>query len=353
MLSWLLLLVNAHMIYLSNMVRSPSSLLKSGVESSEAAEQTASLFLPTDERLEGDVNARGETIHCTIQELHRVFNMGQALEVSDLLLEAHMPDHVHSLATGHTDTHMCLPKPADAVLPGDTVNVSQGAYKGAEAPIEWMSVDSTQAWIYMKETKYSSMQTGIHSTQGQDPDQQVQYSSTQMDVDDTLGMHPDRLVGYIMVPVNIHNVRVHQAAQMLAFSKEKGFDICVGDDVEVARGKWFWSRGMVQTVHFDNAYLDFVCDTYGQKISVLITFCHKVAEHLGPQPSQWISQDVWVIHGEKKGYQGMLRTLRRDISCVTLQGQLIQLRNDYIATLTGLVLNGTRLPLGAVQELQC
>ncbi|KAI6010004.1 hypothetical protein EDC04DRAFT_2610409 [Pisolithus marmoratus] len=191
--------------------------------------RTASLFLPTDERLEGD------------------------LEVSDLLLEAHTPDHVHSLATGHTDTHMHLPEPADAVLPSDTVNVFQGAYKGAEAPIEWMSVDSTQAWIYVKETKYSSMQTGIHSTQGQDPDQQVQYSSAQMDIDDTLGMHPDWLVGYIMVPVNIHN--------------EKGFDICVGDDVEVMRGKWFRSRGTVQTVHFDNAYLDFVCDTYGQKRS--------------------------------------------------------------------------------------
>ncbi|KAI5981027.1 hypothetical protein EDC04DRAFT_2617701 [Pisolithus marmoratus] len=336
--------------------------------------RTASLFLPTDERLEGDVNARGETIHCAIQELCRVFNTGQAvriiagpyrgytghvimaydgtLEVSDLLLEAHMPDHVHSLATGHTDTHMRLPEPADAVLPGDTVNISQGAYKGAEAPIEWMSVNGTQAWIYVKETKYSSTQTGVHSTQGQDPNQQVQYSSAQTDVNDTLGMHPDRLVGYIMVPMNVHDVRVHRAARTLAFSKEKGFDICVGDDVEVARGKWFRSRGTVQTVHFDNAYLDFVCDTYGQKISVPITFCRKVAERSGPQLSQWIGRDVWVIHGEKKGYQGTLRTLGRDISCVTLQGQLIHLRNDYIATPTGLVLNGTRLPLGAVQELQ-
>ncbi|KAI5996062.1 hypothetical protein EDC04DRAFT_2612938 [Pisolithus marmoratus] len=272
--------------------------------SKQRAQWQLSLFLPTDERLEGNVNATGETIHCAIQELHRVFNTGQAvritLEVSDLLLEAHMPDHVHSLATGHADTHIHLPKPVDVVLPGDTVNISQGAYKGTEAPIEWMSVDGTQAWIYVKETKYSSSQTGIHSTQGEDPDQQVQYSSTQMDIDDTLGMHPDWLVGYIMVPMNVHDVQ---------------------------------SRGTVQTVHFDNAYLDFVCDTYGQKISILITFCHKVAECSGLQLSQWIGQDVWVICGEKKGYQGTLRTLRRDISCVALQGWLIQLKNDYIATL--------------------
>ncbi|KAI6041002.1 hypothetical protein EDC04DRAFT_2602044 [Pisolithus marmoratus] len=259
MLSWLLLLVNAHMIYLSNVVRSPSSLkwcsyfpLSSGTNSIQSKSGAES-------------------------------SVAAKLEVSNLLLEAHTPDHVCSLATGHADTHICLPEPADAVLPGDTVNVSQGAYKGAEAPIEWMSVDSTQAWIYIKETKYSSMQTGIHSTQGQDPNQQVQYSSAQMDVDDTLGMHPDWLAGYIMVPMNIHNIQ------------EKGFDICVGDDVEVARGKWFWSRGTVQTVHFDNTYLDFVCDTYGQKISIPITFCRKVAEHSGLQLSQSLRKQRAVI----------------------------------------------------------
>ncbi|KAI6008626.1 hypothetical protein EDC04DRAFT_2610872 [Pisolithus marmoratus] len=302
--------------------------------------RTASLFLPTDERLEGDVNVRGETIHCAIQELRRVFNMGQALEVSDLLLEAHTPDHVRSLATGHADTHMHLPEPADAVLPGDTVNISQGAYKGAEAPIEWMSVDGTQAWIYVKETKYSSMQTGVHSTQGQDPDQQVQYSSAQTDVDDTLGMHPDRLVGYIMVPVNVHDVRVHRAARTLAFSKEKGFDICVGDDVEVARGKWFRSRGTGAD------------GTLRQLHTLILCVTHMGKRAFGPAALTMDRPDVWVIRGEKKGYQGTLRTLGRDISCVALQGQLIQLRNDYIATPTGLVLNGTRLPLGAVQELQ-
>ncbi|KAI5980469.1 hypothetical protein EDC04DRAFT_2618478 [Pisolithus marmoratus] len=299
--------------------------IRYGQNPEQRAQWQPGLFLPTDERLEGDVNATGETIHCTIQELRRVFNMGQAvriiLEVSDLLLEAHMPDHVRSLATRHADTHIHLPEPVDAVLPGDTVNISQGAYKGAEAPIEWMSVDGTQAWIYVKETKYSSSQTGIHSTKGEDPDQQVQYSSTQMDIDDNLGMHPEQLVGYIMVPMNVHDVQ------------EKGFDICVGDNVEVARGKWFRSRGTVQMVHFNNAYLDFVCDTYGQKISIPITFCHKVAERSGLQLSQWIGWDIWVICGEKKGYQGTLRTLGRDISCVTLQGQLIQLKNDYIATL--------------------
>ncbi|KAI6133430.1 hypothetical protein EDD16DRAFT_1514564 [Pisolithus croceorrhizus] len=221
------------------------------------------------------------------------------LEVSDLLLETHTPDHVRSLTTNHhTDIRMRLPETADSVLPGDIAVVCQGTYKGAEAPIEWMDTDGTQAWIYVKENQDTSSapaNTGSTSTQ------------------------PDQQLGYVIVPINIHDIRVHRAARTIAFSKEKGFDICVGDDIEVA-------RGTVQAVRFDEACLDFMCDTYGSKISVPITFCRKVAERSGMQLSRWVGQDVWVIRGEKKGYQGTLRT--------------------------GLVFDGTILSLGAVQELQ-
>ncbi|KAI6097733.1 hypothetical protein EV401DRAFT_1895427 [Pisolithus croceorrhizus] len=139
------------------------------------------------------------------------------LEVSDLLLETHTPDHVRSLTTNHhTDIRMRLPETADSVLPGDIAVVCQGTYKGAEAPIEWMDTDGTQAWIYVKENQDTSSapaNTGSTSTQ------------------------PDQQLGYVIVPINIHDIRVHRAARTIAFSKEKGFDICVGDDIEVARDK--------------------------------------------------------------------------------------------------------------------
>ncbi|KAI6112169.1 hypothetical protein EDD16DRAFT_1521623 [Pisolithus croceorrhizus] len=266
------------------------------------------------------------------------------LEVSELLLETHVPDHVHSLSTKHdAGMRMNLPEPADKVLPGDTAVVCRGAYKGAEATIEWMNSNGDQVWIYVKEVSDSS------STQGDTGTTSTQHPSTQGDTDTASAQHP---AGYKMVPVNVHDVRVHRAPRTISFTKEKGFDVCAGDDIEVARGKWFRSRGTVQAVHFDQACLDFVCDAYGQNISVPITFCRKIAERSAAQLWRWVGRDVWVIHGEKKGYQGTLRSTGQGVSQVALQGQLVQLRNNHIATPTGLVLDGTLLPLGTVQELQ-
>ncbi|KAI6095700.1 hypothetical protein F5141DRAFT_1068117 [Pisolithus sp. B1] len=255
------------------------------------------------------------------------------LEVSELLLETHVLDHVHSLSTKHdAGMHMNLPELADKVLPSDTAIVCRGVHKGAEATIEWMNSNGNQVWIYVKEVPDSSStqgDTGTASTQ--------QHLSMQGDTNTTSTQHP---AGYKMVPVNVHDVQVHWAAHTISFTKEKGFNVCAGDDIEVARGKWFWSRGTVQAVHFDQACLDFTCDMYGQNISVPITFCHKIVEQSAVQLWQWVSWDVWVIHGEKKGCQGTLRSTGQGVSQVTLQGQ------------TGLVLDGTLLPLGIVQELQ-
>ena len=59
-----------------------------------------------------------------------------------------------------------------------------------------------------------------------------------------------------------------------------------------------------------------------------------MAEHYDLQLLRWVGHDVWVIHGEQKGFQATLRSLGRELSWVALQGhQLIQLKNDQIATL--------------------
>ncbi|KAI6145327.1 hypothetical protein EDD17DRAFT_1514930 [Pisolithus thermaeus] len=343
----------------------------------EWQKRTASVLLLNAEAREGDLDDKDEAIHCCIQELHRVFSTGQTvriiagpyrsyvghiimasggsvslqydgqsphLEVSELLLETHVLDHVRSLSTKHdAGMRMNLPEPADKVLPGDTAVVCRGAYKGAEATIEWMNSNGDQAWIYVKEVSDSS------SMQGNTGTTSTQHPSMQGDTDTASAQHP---AGYKMVPVNVHDVRVHRAPCTISFTKEKGFDVCAGDDIEVVRGKWFWSRGTVQAVHFDQACLDFVCDAYGQNISVPITFCRKIAEQSAMQLWRWVGRDVWVIRGEKKGYQGTLRSTGQGVSQVALQGQLVQLRNNHIATPTGLVLDGTLLPLGTVQELQ-
>ena len=180
-----------------------------------------------------------------------------------------MPDHVRSLSTKHPGVDIPLPEPTRTILPGDTAEVCAGAYKGTEAPIEWMSLDGT-AWIYVKEKlDPSSAPAGIGSSQERRTDQQ----------DDL-----------IMVPMQLHEIRVHPAARTLSFSKERGYDVCVGDRVEIARGKWFRSKGLVHAVDFDKASLDLVCDTDGQTVSDLysifanlIIYLDQCSDHLLPQ----------------------------------------------------------------------
>ncbi|KAI6137997.1 hypothetical protein EDD17DRAFT_1516983, partial [Pisolithus thermaeus] len=363
----------------------------------EWQKQTASILLHNAEAREGDLDDKDEAIHCCIQELCRVFSTGQTvriiagpyrgyvghiitasggsvslqydgqsphLEVSKLLLEMHVPDHVCSLSTKHdAGMRMNLPEPADKVLPGDTAIVCQGAYKGAEATIEWMNSNGDQAWIYVKEVSDSS------STQGDTGTTSTQHPSMQGDTDTASAQHP---AGYKMVallPLSYYQDYQNSGSApsglvnpeypvsrplpgpVQGHSAQAEADLG-SDDIEVARGKWFRSRGTVQAVHFDQACLDFVCDTYGQNISVPITFCRKIAEQSAAQLWRWVGRDVWVIRGEKKGYQGTLRSTGQGVSQVALQGQLVQLRNNHIATPTGLVLDGTLLPLGTVQELQ-
>ena len=69
------------------------------------------------------------------------------------------------------------------------------------------------------------------------------------------------------------------------------------------------------------------------QVTVPIIFCRKIRDRLDLQLSRWVGRDVWVVGGEKKGYQAMLKSLGRGLSWVALQGhQLIQLKNEQIAT---------------------
>ena len=249
-----------------------------------------------------------------------------------MFLELHKPDHVVSHNTGREEVTILPPEPKhEVVQPGDTAIVYRGPYKGAQAIIEWMDLEGTQVWIYIKgreETKVPAVNLPVNSRE----------------------KHIDHQVDYLMVAVKIHNIRVQRPLDTLTFSKEKGYDVCQGDSIEVMRGNWFRAKGVVQMVHFEKGLLDFMCDVDTQKvcliceifrecahlsfqITVPITFCRKFTERSDLQLSRWVGRDVWVIGGDKKGYRATLNSLGRGFSWVALQGhQLIQLKNKQIAT---------------------
>ena len=227
---------------------------------------------------------------------------------------------------------MLPPEPRhEVVQPGDTAIVHWGPYKGAQALIEWMDLECTQVWIYIKgreETKVPAVNLLLNSRE----------------------KHIDQKIDYTMVAVNIHDIWVQRPSDTLTFSKDKGYDVCPGDSIEVARGNWFRAKGVVQTVHFEKGLLDFVFDADAQKVSLIwgmfyecahlsfqitvpITFCRKITERSDLQLSRWVGHDVWVIGGDKKGFWATLKSLGRGFSWVALQGhQLIQLKNEHIAT---------------------
>ncbi|KAI6097313.1 hypothetical protein EDD16DRAFT_1527652 [Pisolithus croceorrhizus] len=152
-----------------------------------------------------------------------------------------------------------------------------------------------------------------------------------------------------MVAMNASDLHIERAPGTLTLSKDKGYNIAVGDTVEVARGQWRHSQGIVKAVDLIKASLDFVHLEDGIQINIPITFSHKVKEHFDYGLSKFVGCDVWVIGSDKKGTRATLHSLGRMSSWVAIFGQLIELKNNQVAMLTGMLLDGTLLPL----QLQC
>jgi ribosomal protein L24 len=151
-----------------------------------------------------------------------------------------------------------------------------------------------------------------------------------------------------MVAMNASDLRIERAPSTLTLSKDKGYNIAVGDTVEVARGQWRHSQGVVKAVDLIKASLDFVrledgiqvsCPVFhldlsypSLQINVPITFSRKVKERFDYGLSKFVGRDVWVIGGDKKGTRATLRSLGRTSSWVAIFGQPIELKNNQVAT---------------------
>ncbi|KAI6117426.1 hypothetical protein EV401DRAFT_1888956 [Pisolithus croceorrhizus] len=169
------------------------------------------------------------------------------IKVLRFVMRSHLQDHVLSLGPV-AEPHVVLPLSEDKALPGDVVQVHHGLYTSQTGIIEWISPD------------------------GRERGKKIANET------------PPR-----------------RAPSTLTLSKDKGYNIAVGDMVEVARGQWCHSQGIVKAVDLIKASLDFMCLEDGIQISVPITFSYKVKEHFDYGLSKFISHDVWVIGGDKKG----------------------------------------------------
>ena len=72
-----------------------------------------------------------------------------------------------------------------------------------------------------------------------------------------------------MVSLKACDASIKLALNTLALTKDKGYNVAVGNTIEVARGDWHHFQGVVKRVDFTEALLDIVSSADGNQVS-----CH-------------------------------------------------------------------------------
>ncbi|KAI5994381.1 hypothetical protein EDD15DRAFT_2366460 [Pisolithus albus] len=294
-----------------------------------------------------------DTFECNLHELRRVFKIGDTveviagpfcgetgcivaqrtrtivlvtmqanrtsdnIEVSRFVVQTHLQEHVLSLGPGGDDPQVFHSLSKDEALPGDLFEAHRGPYAGRRGIIEWISPDG-KVWV---SDRGKGQSKGSALADGQTP-----------------------APGRNMVAMDMSDLVIEPALNTLTFSKDKGYNVAVGDTVEVARGQWCHSEGLVKAVDLTKTSLDVMRTADGTQINVPITFVRKIKERSDYGLSNFVGRDVWIIAGDRKGSWATLRSLGRTSSWVGLFGQLIEMKNNQVATPTGVLLNGTLLP---------
>ena len=77
------------------------------------------------------------------------------------------------------------------------------------------------------------------------------------------------MVDNVVVRMEPCDLCIKHPPNTLTFSKHKGYDVAVGDTVEVARGNWYPCQGVVKAVDLSKISLDIMCSVDGIHVSFL------------------------------------------------------------------------------------
>ncbi|KIK20124.1 hypothetical protein PISMIDRAFT_106355, partial [Pisolithus microcarpus 441] len=215
-----------------------------------------------------------DTFKCNLHELCRVFKIGDTVEV----IAGPFCGETGYIVTQCARTIVLIIMQANRTLdnvnlPGDVFEVHHGPYAGQMGIIEWISPDS-KVWVSdhgKGKSKGSALVDGQTPTPGQ-----------------------------TMVAMDMSDLLIKPALNTLTFSKDKGYNVAMGDTVEVARGQWYHSEGLVKAVDLTKTSLDVMHTADRTQINVPITFVHKIKECSDCRLSNFVGHDVWIIAGNKK-----------------------------------------------------
>ncbi|KIJ05986.1 hypothetical protein PAXINDRAFT_20793 [Paxillus involutus ATCC 200175] len=170
-------------------------------------------------------------------------------------LETHLAQHVASLTSHHPAPDIDIsyvPEDFDDVMPGDIASVVTGQYHGSIGLIDWIS--ATDGWMGI-----------VARIKGHDKDDTADETA--------LIVHSAEVV-------------ISKPSQTLTYSREKGYDVTIGD-----------------TLHI----VELVSDSNGHVVNIPIPLCMKVAEFSPAQVTRSIGLDIWIVGGDKKGFRATLR----------------------------------------------
>lgn len=128
----------------------------------------------------------------------------------------------------------------------------------------------------------------------------------------------------------------------LQFSKERGYDVTVGDRVRVARGPAVGVEGPVRTVDTIAGRLTVLSED-GPWHDVPIGFCIKLQDYSLRDVERQVGREVWIISGPSKGYRGTLRSVGRTTCQVAIHSGIMQLKHTAVVTESGVLLSGAPL----------
>ncbi|KAI6037654.1 hypothetical protein EDC04DRAFT_2604570 [Pisolithus marmoratus] len=117
----------------------------------------------------------------------------------------------------------------------------------------------------------------------------------------------------------------------LQFSREREYDVTIGDCVQVVHGPAVDIKGLICSVDFISGCLTVLSDD-GPLHDVLIGFCIKLENHSLCDVECQVGCEVWIISSPRKGYRGMLQSVSRTYCNVMIKSGIMQLKNTTVVT---------------------
>ncbi|KIJ06250.1 hypothetical protein PAXINDRAFT_20549 [Paxillus involutus ATCC 200175] len=228
-------------------------------------------------------------------------------------LETHLAQHVASLTSHHPapdiDIFYVL-EDFDDVMPGDIASVVTGQYHGSIGLIDWIS--TTDGWMGI-----------VARIKGRDEDDTADETA--------LIVHSAEVV-------------ISKPSQTLTYSREKGYNVTIGDTLHIVRGEHHGLTGVVRTIDLAKAKVELVSDSNGHV---------KVAEFSPAQVTRSIGLDIWIVGGDKKGFHATLRGVNCKSCLVSIHGYPnLEVRKHQLCTDSSILLDGTVLEGRQLEQLK-